>query len=253
MQKWEQFEIDCTNYLQENYKDMIFEHNGGSNSTTSDIKVNNEYYIEVKHTPAQCCQFVLFPENNYFYYSQDNKNPLNQYSAKIIDYMNQKYEYYSDKNKKAKPIIYDNCQADFFGCIKEFYAHKNVKYFITNDFLIVPIDNIQDVFEVSAVYRVKKSGSKNPNKSIILELSKYIAEKCLITAVEYDGKHLIVDTNVDINKQILTYNGNNFMFSIKNGRYIVRQLSNTSNSNVIFSLKLLKNKNIPKNLWKIFK
>ena len=89
MKKWEQFEIACTNHLKETYKDKTFVHNGGSDSSTSDIKVDDDYYIEVKHTPAQCCQFVLFPEDNHFYYSSDNKKPLNQYSARIINFMNQ--------------------------------------------------------------------------------------------------------------------------------------------------------------------
>ena len=239
MQKWEQFEIECTNYLQENYKDMIFEHNGGSDSTTSDIKVNNEYYIEVKHTPAQCCQFVLFPENNYFYYSQDNKKPLNQYSARIIDFMNQRYEYYSTCNK-AKLIIYNDCEIDFFGCVKEFYKYKNVKYFITNNFLLVPLDDIQEVFNISAVYRVKKSGSKNPNKSMIDTLTQYINQNYDINSIKYDGNHLIINSNNNLNKQFFIFGEYKYMFSEKDDNYVLRQLSNTCNSNVIFSIKLKK-------------
>lgn len=239
MKKWEQFEIDCTNHLKETYKDKTFVHNGGSDSTTSDIKVDDDYYIEVKHTPAQCCQFVLFPEDNHFYYSSDNKKPLNQYSARIINFMNQNYEYYSNGNK-SKAIVYNNCEFDFFGCVKEFYKIKNVKYFITNNFILVPIDKIQDVFDITAVYRVKKSGSKNPSKSMIDKLTQYISQNYNTNSINYDGKHFIIDSNDNLNKQVFMIDEYKYMFAEKDNKFILRQLSNTCNSNVIFSIKLKK-------------
>lgn len=240
MKRWQKFEIDSTNYLSEKYKDKTFKNRGGSDSTESDIKVNDDYYIEAKLCPAQCCQFVLFPEDNQFIYSQHNKKPINQHSKKIIEHMNQNFEFYADKNINSKPIVYDKCEKDFFNCIKEFYSYKNVKYFITNGFLLVPKDEIEKVFTISAKYRVKKSGSKNPNKSMVNSLSEIINKNYQVKSINYKNDSLIIESNDNLNKVKFDYMNNTYMFSESNGIYKLRQLSKTCNSNVIFSINLKK-------------
>lgn len=251
MKKWEIFELECTEYLKKTYPNITFEHIGSSNSNYSDIKVNdkdNEYFIEVKKSPAQCCQFVLFPEDKKFEYSSENKNPLNDFSKNIIEYMDNHFDYYTENNK-VKKIEYENCEKDFFGCIKEFYLNKNVKYFMTNNFLLIPFNDIDKVFNVSASYRIKKSGSKKPNKSMIDELKKYINENYKINYIEYDGEHLKINSDEKLNKQSFELNNYKFIFSERDDFYYIRQLSKTNNPNVIFKVEL-KDKNI-KSLTKL--
>ena len=76
MNTWKQFEIDCTNFLTKHFGEYAsFTLEGGSDSTVPDIQVktkkNKQFYIEAKHSPAQCGQFVLFPnlKINKFEYS----------------------------------------------------------------------------------------------------------------------------------------------------------------------------------------
>lgn len=67
MTVWEEFEIQCTNYLNKRFGDYAeFIHQGGADSTVLDILVNtnsgHSFYIDTKHSPAQCGQFVLLPK-----------------------------------------------------------------------------------------------------------------------------------------------------------------------------------------------
>ena len=244
MKNWQKFEVDCEKYLKETYPNINFKLIGRSNSKYSDIKVNDkdgEYFIEVKQAPAQCCQFVLFPDDNYFRYSSHNKNPLNDFSKNIIKYMDDNFDYFSKKDNKVKKIEYENCEKDFFGCIKEFYSHKNAKYFMTNNFLLIPIDDIDKIFTISARYRMKKSGSKKPTKSMINDLIKYISENYEINFIEYIDSKLKVNSNIDLSKESFELYDRTFIFSKEDEEYSIRELSKTNNPNVIFKIKLKNN------------
>ena len=106
MSTWEQFEIDCTRFLMEQFGEYAtFIHQGRSDSTVPDIKVttkkNKQFYIEAKHSPAQCGQFVLLPnvETRKFEYSRLNSTFYNKNPYKV-----------KSKNKgftkSANPTIY---------------------------------------------------------------------------------------------------------------------------------------------------
>ncbi|MBR1424446.1 hypothetical protein IJ579_02660 [bacterium] len=81
MPNWEEFEKQCTDYLNQEFCNFAtFKTMGGSDSTVSDILVktntNKTFYIDVKHSPAQCGQFVLLPDikTQKFVYSSRNIN-----------------------------------------------------------------------------------------------------------------------------------------------------------------------------------
>ena len=238
MKNWELFELECFKYLKKKYPNKKVEYYGKHNSTVPDIKVD-DIFIECKHCPAQCTQFVLFPVDNKFMYSLKNKNPKNRFSQNIINYMNANFDSFSE-NVKKQAIEYPGCEEDFFGCIKEFYKRKNVKYFITNNFLIIPLEKINDYFNVSAVYRAKKSGSRKPSKALIDELMVYINSTYKPESVSYNGKSLLINTPNNLDKVKFNFNGFDFMFSKVGNVYAVRQLSNVNNKNVIFSITLKK-------------
>lgn len=171
MSTWKNFEIQCTDYLNQKFiKYATFTHQGGSNSTVADILVSSKtgknFYIEVKHSPAQCGQFVLLPNTNdkNFIYSSNNVHPINDFSSNIIHHMNLDFDLFSDAGTSGQDIIFENCKTVFCNWINEYYTSKNVKFLITNKFKIIPIDSVLNNFDVFAKYRTKRSGSSSVGK-----------------------------------------------------------------------------------------
>ena len=87
---WIDFEIECTDYLNKSFGAYArFIHQGGSDSTIPDILVEtnhgNSFYIDAKHCPAQCGQFVLLPNilSQKFEYSRKNISKLNTFAKKL--------------------------------------------------------------------------------------------------------------------------------------------------------------------------
>ena len=172
MESWKEFEKSCYSYLVRAYGNVCsFEPHGESDSTNSDIEVstkrNGTFFIEAKEDVAQCGQFVLFPdeENGEFIYSPRNKSRLNTYSQNIIDYMNDNFDDFVAAGTRGQDI--DVPESIFCGWIKNYYATKNVRFFITKDrdYIIFPIERFDEYFSVSATYRIKKSGSSDPSKA----------------------------------------------------------------------------------------
>ena len=105
MEKWEEFEIECCNYLNEKYGGGCYKfvRIGASDSTASDIAFykfdHHMFNIEVKMPQAQSGQFVVLDNNGTFVFSCLNKS--NENDAKIfIDHMNANYELFKNVKKK---------------------------------------------------------------------------------------------------------------------------------------------------------
>lgn len=249
MKNWEHFENQCLEYLNDNFKQYAnFDLIGGSDSTSSDIhvitKTNDEFFIEVKKSPAQCGQFVLLTNNNtqQFEYSHLNKSFLNTYSKSIMEYMNKHFEKFSNAGTSGTNIVFNNSDNIYKSWITEHYKQKQTKLIITNDFVILPIDEVGNAFDIIATYRIKKSGSspvgigaKDDVINIIsnMKLTKY--------RYLYNNGNLIIFTDKEIDKITFKCNSNTYMFSKRVNNYEVRKLSNTYNANVIFSITLKKN------------
>ena len=241
MSSWKEFENSCFEYLRETYGDK-YTLEGGSNSSVADIRVDDNgesFYIEVKKCPAQCAQFVLFPDEDTksFKFSEKNAVECNESANKIISYMNGIFEEYSKPGKKGKEIVFDD--EVFFDWVKYVYRNKNVRYFITNNFKIIPLEKISECFDIKAIYRVKRSGSRTVGKKNIPTV-----ESSLRDTSDYElyseGSKLYVSSCEELNGYRFSVEGVNYMFSKREDKYEVRRLSDTQNSNVIFSLKLKK-------------
>lgn len=245
MSKWEDFEIECTKYLNERYgKYATFTHQGGSDSTTPDIFVNtnsgSKFYIEAKHSPAQCGQFVLIPDiaTQSFTYSTLNSNNINIYSQKIIQHMNTQFEEFKEAGTTGKDIIMSNGEDVFSFWIIENYQAKNTRYFITNNYTIFPIENFQEYFNVTAKYRVKRSGSSDVGKSNCSFILNYInSHDYAVQSTRIAGSKLFVVSNRQLHNKRFILSGYEYMFSLRDSEYEVRKLSNTFNANVIFSIE----------------
>lgn len=248
MAVWNDFELNCTDYLENKFgKYASFVHQGGADSTVADILVNTRsgktFYIDAKHTPAQCGQFVLIADNktSSFIYSPKNVNLINNHTTQIINHMNDLFEKYKEAGTAGKSINFSNCEKVFSNWVIENYKNKNVRYFITNNFTILPIEQFADYFEISANYRIKKSGSssvgkkKAENHHLILT-SKVISDFKIIDIRSVDEK-LYVLSDLSLHNIRFYDDKYEYMFSARNNEYEVRKLSNTHNANVIFSIK----------------
>ncbi len=248
MESWKEFEKSCYLYLVREYGNICsFEPHGESDSTNSDIEVstkrNGTFFIEAKEDVAQCGQFVLYPdeENGEFIYSPRNKSRLNIYSQNIIDYMNDNFEGFVTAGTRGKNINVP--ESVFCGWIKNYYATKNVRFFITkdSDYIIFPIERFDEYFSVSATYRIKKSGSSSPSKSNVPEIRSILAKRCCNFELLTSGSKLYVKADENLGGLKLKGNKYTYLFNkTERNIYNIRKLSNTQNANVIFTISLKK-------------
>ncbi len=243
---WEEYEVECTEFLNKQFGEFAkFIHKGKSDSTIPDIEVvtngGKKFFIDVKHCPAQCGQFVLLPNiaKGCFEYSHQNATAINRYSTAIMEYMNDDFEAFKEAGTSGKNIEMKNGSEIFAKWIITAYKNKGAKYFITNNFVILSVDDFFDYFFVSAKYRIKRSGSSSVGKSNLsnvlqcIESGNYgvISSRC-------DKDKLFVTANRNIHNTRFTLNGTEYMFSLRDNEYEIRRLSNTFNANVIFSIDL---------------
>ena len=249
MFRGEEFELQCYNYLRENYSTPTtsFRHLGGMDSTTSDIAViknnNVSFYIEAKDSCAQSGQFVVLTDQSTdsFVFSTKNHSEPNEMTDIIIDYMNQNFDTFYNAGTSGKSI---NISSDIFAqWIIQHYIDKGVKYFISykNGFVILPIHKFSEYFDISAKYRIKKSGSREPAKKdheILKELISNYYPHASFNAID---KKLYVSINEPLRQERFEIEEYTFLLSLRDDDlFEIRKLSNTRNMNVIFSIDLLK-------------
>ena len=248
MTTWENFEKECTDYLKKAYGAYAkFTHKGGSDSTVPDIYVETDttsFYIEAKHSPAQCGQFVLLPDitTRTFQYSPQNVNNINAYAKKIMEHMNNSFDEFRDAGTTGKDIIMSDDQDLFAGWIIDIYKEKGVRFFITNNQIILPIEQFGKYFEISAKYRIKRSGSSSVGKSRIPAVLDHIIHEHPIQDTRIDGDKLYIIAHESYHNMRFILQDYEYMFSRRNDEFEIRKLSNTYNANVIFSIKLKNNK-----------
>lgn len=245
MALWEDFEIECTNYLNDRFGAYArFAHQGGSDSTVPDIfvqtKSGKSFYIDAKHSPAQCGQFVLLPdiENCTFEYSRQNVNRINTYAKRIMNHMDNQFDEYREAGTAGKDIDMSNGSFIFSDWIVQAYQEKGAKFFITNNFTILPIERFQEYFDVTAKYRIKRSGSSSVGKSRISPVLNYIeSHDYTITESRVDGDKMFVESRRNLHNTRFVLQQYEYMYSQRGDEYEIRKLSNTYNANVIFSIK----------------
>lgn len=243
---WQDFEVECTKYLNDNFGLYArFIHEGGSDSTVPDIrvetKIGKRFYIDAKHSPAQCGQFVLLPNVSArcFDYSKLNSTSITPSVQLIIDHMNRDFEAYKEAGTAGKEIIMNNGSDIFTNWIIDTYRNKGTRYFITNNYTILPIERFSEYFYVTAKYRIKRSGSSDAGKSNISNVLSYIrSHDYVIKSTREEGGKLFVASTQSLHNQRFILRGYEYMFSLRDSEYEIRKLSNTFNANVIFSINL---------------
>ena len=136
MNKWEKFEQDCVEFLNKTYGMYAkFTHKGGADSAVPDILVETRkgfcFYIEAKHSPAQCGQFVLLPDimTQTFQYSKQNTDSINSSAQMIMEYMNQKFDDYRNAGTAGKEIVMPGGQEIFCSLDCRTLSKKRCSFF----------------------------------------------------------------------------------------------------------------------------
>lgn len=250
MSIWKDFESDCTDYLNDRFGAYAkFIHQGGSDSTVPDIlvkpKTRGSFYIDAKHSPAQCGQFVLTAnkKTNTFEYSPSNANRINTSTSMIMNYMNHSFDEYCEAGTAGKEIDMPNSKKIFSDWVYNTYKSKGVRYFITNNYTLFPIERFREYFHIMAKYRIKRSGSSKVGKKQISSVLDYISNlNYIISNERIDGGKLFVCSPQNLHNEHFKINSQEYMFSRRNKEYEIRKLSNTYNANVIFSITQKGNK-----------
>lgn len=251
MKKWEQFEINVADHLNDNIGNKVirFERLGSSNSNEPDIQVyyNNKinFNIECKLSTAQSSQFVVLIDlkNKKFECSPIIKS--NSLFAKdLISHMNNNFEYYAKTNDSGNRNNKLFCEQSLI----DNYVIKNLEdkstLVISSDYIdnfsskrpltITHVNLLPSNYKITGTYRSKYSGSRNAR---INEISDLKIEKNKIKSE--NGFVYIYDPK----KEYPDYLNNDRSFFLSKKEYLkdhrrVKIPSNVFNSNVIFTLKL---------------
>lgn len=253
MRPGEFFELSCYEYLINHYKsaNVKFQHEGGMISTKSDIAViknnNISFFIEAKDSLAQSGQFVLIPNESTkcFIFSPRNHSKPNEMTSIIIEYMNLNFNKFNNAGTAGEALNIDT--SIFAEWIITHYKEKNVKYVISynNKYIIFPIRKFAEYFNISANYRIKKSGSGKPAQKDIEIIKKTVSELYPSVIFSQENKKLYALISDQVNKEKFCIGKYTYYFSKQSqNTYEIRRLSNTYNMNVIFSIKLKKDQDI---------
>ena len=252
MRPGEQFELESLEYLRKNYRrnGIEFIHHDTSDSTGSDIEViingRSEFFIEAKDTAAQSGQFVLLPNDatRTFIFSPRNKSLPNKMTELMITYMNENYDRFNSAGTAGEALDID---PDIFTqWIIGHYREKRVKYVISkrNRMFICPIEKFGKYFEVSANFRIKKSGSTEPSGKYVDNVIAALKNQFKITDVykqTVNGKKKLF-ANAPANLSKVRFELGNYTYDLSPqadaGHFEVKQLSNTRNKNVIFTINV---------------
>lgn len=249
MRPGEAFETKCYEYLKHFYraKSSEFYHEGGMDSTKSDIAVIKDgkinFFIEAKDSLAQSGQFVLIPDKatETFIFSPRNHSKPNEMTKIIIEYMNRSFHKFNNAGTAGEALNIDT--SIFSQWIIEHYKEKNVKYVISyaQDYVIFPIRKFNRYFDISATYRIKKSGSTEPAKKDIEIVKRAIKNIYPSTTFVNEDKKLFAKITTSLSVNRFDLGKYTYYFSKQSPNvFEIRKLSNTYNMNVIFSIELIK-------------
>ncbi len=250
MKPGEQFESEALKYLKNTYSNNCIDYKlrNTADSTMSDIEVylngSLSFFIEVKDSSAQSGQFVLLAdeEKKKFVFSPRNKSTANEITELMVAYMNNDFDRFYSAGTSGASLDIDN--TIFSSWIKNYYKAKKVSFVISRlnkSFVILPLEKIDEYFDISAKYRIKKSGSSSPSQKYIQDIKK--AFRKLYPSIQYkcENKKLYASIAEKLTVEKLFLDKYYYLLAKKDdGSYEIRQLSNTNNMNVIFSLKIKK-------------
>ncbi|MDD4548129.1 MAG: hypothetical protein PHI05_05280 [Bacilli bacterium] len=259
MKKWEDFESEMKDYLQEMLKkyDVLVKQFGNADSTIPDIEItinsnNKKFYVETKMPSSQTSQFVVEIKDNKFIYGKKNKFEANQYSDEIIKILNDNYQLY--KNVAQSGMNIPVPETIVFGWIASNMKNKNVEFIISvdesGDKMVFSLEQFNEIFNIKTTLRRKKSGSQNLPKIYYEDFEKHLNLKFKGHKYElYSEKDkLYINLPLELSKSecyidsdVLPKGKRYFLSNKGNNKYVVKITSATNNPNIIFELSLKDN------------
>ena len=173
-----------------------------------------------------------------FEYSRLNATRINAYSAAIMEHMNRYFDEYKEAGTAGRDVDIENGPAIFASWIVQAYKDKGAKFIITNNNIILPVEDFARYFYVTAKYRIKRSGSNSVGKGRIRVVSDYLRANYPVTSLTANEDKLFITSNRYLHDQRFVIDGTEYMISQRDQQYEIRRLSNTFNANVIFSIDL---------------
>ena len=251
LQKWEVFQNEATGFLSD-YFNIHCSMEGGFDATTSEITVRNADQvlttIEAKFCPAQAGQIILLSDGSKFIFSDKSKNSSNSYTEEIIKYLNTNYSLFSGNNSATIPVT-DISYSTLFNWVKTVYKQKNVEWIIASkefcnltadDSLFVPLDEIENYFDISVTFRRKKTGNDHiPGKDI----PDFEAEMDLVNQ-NYQIKRTNNRFLLTLNSKVTNFNiGTKYLLSMTNQdcQYYIKKKDMNTNPNIVFQLNIKDN------------
>jgi len=153
--------------------------------------------------------------------------------------MNQNFSVYKDPGTKGAELFVSKDILSRW--VKEYYDQKKVKFFITNldkNYIITSLESVEKSYDITACYRVKRSGSSNVAQKDRRELEKYLSS---YGKTSWDSvKKTLYFHSADVSHGSCKFsiNGNNYQLSPKVNKFEVRKLSSTDNANIILTLRI---------------
>lgn len=251
MPKWKKFEVECAGYLNKEYetKETKFILQGSTDSNVGDILVIKEnkglFYVEVKSELSQAGQFVVIKNRGNWIFGEANKSNPTINAQKIIEYLN-------TDNMNAittTGTVVDIDKHIQYEWIKDFYKQRDVSFFITNynnKKVILPIDKIEDYFNISVLVRKKGSGSGEVSKPFWNKIKNHTVFLDYKTQEIRDKKRYLYFDNLpnslteektkfqdEVDGELIRFQ----VQKVNENKVYIRKLSTTSNPTVIFSLE----------------
>ncbi len=256
MKKWEDFESEMTEYLQQMLTDydVLVKKYGNADSTIPDIEITinsnkKKFYVETKMPASQTSQFVVEIKDNKFVYGNKNKFKSNQYSEEIINILNDNYKLYSKVAQTGMVVPVPETIA--FSWIASNMKNKNVEFIISVDNdgnkKVFSLDKFNKFFNIKTIFRRKKSGSQDLPKAYYDDFKKHLDLK--FSKYDYslntNEKKLVLDIPLDLSKNecyidsdILPDGKRYFLSNKGDGKYEIKITSATNNPNIIFELSV---------------
>jgi len=251
LQKWEVFQNEATEFLS-NYFNIHCAMEGGFDATTSEITVRDADQvlttIEAKFCPAQAGQIILLNDGKKFTFSEKSKNSSNSYTQEIIQYLNENYQSFHGTNSATIPITTVSFKT-LFNWVKTVYKEKNVEWIIASnefcnltddDTLFVPLNEMENYFDISIVFRRKKTGNDHiPGK----DLFDFQEEMDLVNP-NYQIKRTNNRYLLTLNTKVTNFNiGTKYLLSMTNQdcQYYIKKKDMNTNPNLVFQINLKDN------------
>ena len=259
LQKWEIFQDEATDFLN-NYFNADFRMEGGFHVTTSHISARKGIQpltnIEAKFDSNDAGQIILSSEGNRFSFCEKSKNDSNKYSQEIIEYLNSNYSLFKGTNTAS--IHVDISDVILFNWLKTIYSDKNVEWIISskkfnkltlNNLLFIPIDQIENYFDIRLVFRRKKTGNTQiPGKDII-DFKEQLDEITKDYQIKKTNNKYLLTTK----SRLSDFNiGSKYLVSMTNVdcQYYIKKKDINTNPNIMFQLSLKDNTEFQAGLFK---